>query len=281
MEVTLKKGTLFINDDITIEFEEAFLKMSNIASYAINPLLNPLLGVPFKEEKKVFKVSKPVKVKLPKVKAIPVSHPSGVQNYTRPEIEEIVFDFMKGNKETVMKDLIAHVRSIHPDMTHKYLSNILTKHKGKGTVRAIKFGVYGLTSKKVEPVTKKEPAVKKTILPKVENSTAAAPTVEFSADSITHLETPYEVIAEEKENDETFFHYYPSGDGIILGDNIRVLTSEAVTEDDILTFDPDLTDKFGIVMKCEEGSNMIKIKTNREDREVLVYPHWIKLVNRK
>lgn len=174
------------------------------------------------------------------------------------EVKKMIIDFLTENGEQNISDILCHVQEVYPQVTRSYIKNIFYTGKNDGTILNPGRAMYAVPkSAKVVSVTK----VKGGLGPTPITTTTPEPSTE-----------------EIKET--RVYQKYTTGDDIMEGDEVQVLTAEAVTEDDILSFPEDVSEQFATVVRCDEGSNMINIQVNRAGRELLVYPHWVRLTRR-
>jgi len=338
LEMTIRNGTLFINENIQIEFAEAFLKLPEQAkdSYEFHSdktpvkkeaaqlsaaapkkntgtdadqvrelikdflsegptklqrlssmiaaagheikysvlnnicwnmkkkgeLFSPGSGVyalfgkvkkAHEEKKKVTKEPKTAKAKV----VVNVGQNS--------EIKKMITEYLTENGPKDISDILEHVQEVHPDITKSYIKNIFYNGKKDGSILNPDRGIYSVPKGK---------------------SISQVVSVEIVKGGLPPMKAPASVVAPEVEEEEEepqaqrVYQTYKTGDNILEGDEIQVLSPDARTDDDILNFPEDVAEQFGTITRCDEGSSMVNVRINRTGSEILVYPHWIRLAQR-
>lgn len=266
LKMKIFNGTLYLNDDITLEFKEAemFLpgKTENLLEIHSDEIPPPpsINSQPLKEEKKknVVKVEKVKIVKQPiKKQAVkeskPLSQKQGrIANPDRMIIKQEILDHMTSLNEISSKDLLSWIQSTRPEVDRKFMENICTELKQKNIIVSIGRALWKVTGN----INKNEP----------------------KPDGRTGMS----YIALQEKNIELESKYkYATGEPIIINDEVQILPEEeAVHEDDILLFDADYSGQFATVHRVDEGSNSITIKLKESGRQIIVYPHWIDFIKR-
>ncbi len=268
LEMTIRNGTLFINENIQIEFAEAFLKLPEQAkdSYEFHSDKTPV-----KKEKLVLAAAAPEKNKIKKAeeKKAKKNEPKKariapvVNAGQNAAVKQMITEYLQKNGPKDISDILAHVQETYPEITKSYIKNIFYNGKKDGSILNPDRGMYSVPKGK---------------------SISKIVGVEIVKGGLPPMKAPASVVAPEVEEEEPqsqrVYQTYKTGDNILEGDEIQILSPDARTDDDILNFPEDVAEQFGTITRCDEGSSMVNVRINRTGSEILVYPHWIRLAQR-
>lgn len=277
LTVKLKNGTFFLNDDISVQFEEATIDLNGAESKKLDKQL-AVLNLTKEITEFATKAASdfnhqqqnPGQTELPGDKSstaksgakIPVvkqpTKTSGrgrVKSELRAAVEAAFNDFIAQQDDFGGVEAFNHIKEVEgcEQVDIKMIYNIIQTRKEDGVIVAQGKGRYKLPKSIVISPTKPVPQVKE--------EEPAIMDVEF-------------------ENTNELHFKYPSGLVICIGDEVMIEDEDAVTEEDILFFPSEYEGVEATVVRANEGSNAITVKLTHNQKEILVYPHWISLVNR-
>ncbi len=281
LQLELKDGTFTINDAIKICFASATLILPQDAkSYKLKEgEIKHIITSPGPADEILVKAVKPAIKKVEKETQQKLTS----DHFRRNPMVDVLLNHIKTSGPITREKLQELTKC-----DKKLLSNFLHTHKKLGRIILTDRSTYAISTAKLQMDEIKKahakitPVVKKTVIkkttPSVKKVIPAAPINPSLVPTVEKTE-----IIEKKVNatEENNIHKYPSGDFILLNDQIKILpVEEANREDDILLFDEEYVGANGVVIKFDEGSNMVKVRLAPFGREMLVYPHWIRLTLR-
>ncbi len=273
VSMNIKEGTLFLNDDVTIEFKEAVVTILSKAGNELTVQNTEKVLLPVKPEVKIKKEKKP---KVEKVKVIVKKKGKvALLNGREPLIDySLITECLMKNGPLKINLLLIKLGSVK--VNAKQLGQICWFMKLKGILMNYGVGIYGVptpgsSNNKPEQELKVNVNVKKTAPVKKESlGETLVPEVHY------HIPKTDE---EELASSTATGYIYPSGKALLVGDTVRALDINARTEDDILLFPEEVIGLEGIVQPMTEGSDCIKVMFD-DNVELLLYAHWMELVQR-
>lgn len=273
LTVKLKNGTFFLNDDISVQFEEAQIDLNTIQSAVAQEVDKLKLAKdlallmenhlskhnhqshPINETAAASKTqpSKPAEKKAIVKQADKVEKRGKTKSPLRAAVEAAFNDFIAQHDDFGGIQAFNHIKEVDgcEDVDIKMIYNIIQTWKDDGIiVSAEGKGRY--------------------MLPKI---------IPFVETPVPKEEEP--VITEVAFKNENELNFkYPTGEVICIGDSVYLEDEDTVTEDDILFFPSEYEGANAVVVRSNEGSNAITVKLDDSNKEVLVYSHWISFIKR-